>query len=40
MTFATGAAAVECYRAVPLNRPLRADGKPTCPLTMFTLAFW
>ena len=40
MTFATGEAAVACYRSVPLNRPLRADGKPNCPLTMFTVAFW
>ncbi len=40
MTFPTGAAATACYRAVPLNRPLRADGKPNCPLTMFTVAFW
>ena len=40
MTFATGEAAVACYRAIPLNRPLRSDGKPNCPLTMFTVAFW
>ena len=40
MTFATSEAAVACYRAVPLNRPLRADGKPNCPLTKFTVAFW
>ena len=40
MTFPTGAAAAACYRAVPLNRPLRPDGKPNRPLTMFTVAFW
>jgi hypothetical protein len=40
MTFATAEAAVSCYRAVPLNRPLRPDGKPNRPLTMFTVAFW
>jgi hypothetical protein len=40
MTFATGAAATACYRAVPLNRPLRPDGRPNRPLTMFTVAFW
>jgi hypothetical protein len=40
MTFATGDAATACYRAVPLNRPLRPDGKPNRPLTMFTAAFW
>ena len=40
MTFATGEAATACYRAVPLNRPLRPDGKTNRPLTMFTVAFW
>ncbi len=40
MTFPTEAAATACYRAVPLNRPLRPDGKPNQPLTMFTVAFW
>jgi hypothetical protein len=40
MTFATGEAATACYRAVPLNRPLRPDGRPNRPLTMFTVAFW
>ena len=40
MTFATAAAATECYRAVPHNRPLRPDGKPNRPLTMFSVAFW
>lgn len=40
MTFATREAAVACYRAVPLNRPLRHDGGPNRPLTMFTVAFW
>ena len=40
MTFATAEAATSCYRAVPYNRPLRADGKPNRPLTIFTVAFW
>jgi hypothetical protein len=40
MTFATGEAATACYRAVPFNRPLRPDGRPNRPLTMFTVAFW
>jgi hypothetical protein len=40
MTFATAEAATACYRAVPHNRPLRADGKPNQPLTMFSVAFW
>jgi hypothetical protein len=40
MTFATAEAATECYRAVPYNRPLRPDGKPNRPLTMFSVAFW
>ena len=40
MTFAAGEAATACYRAVPLNRPLRPDGKPNRPLTLFTVAFW
>jgi hypothetical protein len=40
MTFATTAAAEACYLAVPYNRPLRRDGKPNRPLTMFSVAFW
>jgi len=40
MTFPTGAAAIACYRAVPFNRPLRPDGKPNPPLTIFSVAFW
>jgi hypothetical protein len=40
MTFASAEAATECYRAVPYNRPLRQDGKPNRPLTMFSVAFW
>ena len=40
MTFPTGEAATACYRAVPLNRPLRPDGKPNRPLTRFTVVFW
>jgi len=40
MTFATAEAATACDRAVPYNRPLRPDGKPNRPLTMFSVAFW
>jgi len=40
MTFETAEAAAECYHAVPYNRPLRSDGKPNRPLTVFTVAFW
>jgi len=40
MTFPTVEAATACYRAIPLNRPLRPDGRPNCPLTVFTVAFW
>jgi hypothetical protein len=39
MTFTTGEEAVACYRAVPRNRPVRSDGKPNRPLTMFSLLF-
>jgi hypothetical protein len=37
--FATGQHATACYLAVPRNRPVRADGKPNRPLTMFTVIF-
>jgi hypothetical protein len=40
MTFASAEAAAACYDAVPHNRPLRPDGKPNRPLTVFTVAFW
>jgi hypothetical protein len=39
LTFATGIEAAACYRAVPRSRPVRPDGKPNRPLTMFALAF-
>jgi hypothetical protein len=39
MTFATGDAAAACYDAIPRNRPLRPDGKPNRPLTMFMVMF-
>lgn len=39
LTFASGAEATACYRAVPHNRPLRPDGQPNQPLTMFTVMF-
>jgi hypothetical protein len=37
MAFESGIAAMECYRAQPRSRPLRADGKPNRPLTMFMI---
>jgi hypothetical protein len=40
MTFETADAAAACYHAVPHNRPLRPDGKPNRPLTVFAAAFW
>ncbi len=40
MTFATAEAATACYHAIPRNRPLRPDGKPNRPLTIFSVAFW
>lgn len=32
-------AAHECYRAVPVSRPVRPDGKPNRPLTIFAIEF-
>lgn len=37
MAFESGMAAMECYRAQPRARPLRADGKPNRPLTAFMI---
>ena len=39
MMFATSEALVACVHAQPRCRPLRADGLPNRPLTMFTLDF-
>jgi hypothetical protein len=39
LTFVSAAEAAACYHAVPHNRPLRADGRPNQPLTMFTVMF-
>jgi hypothetical protein len=39
MKFADGAAAAECYRAIPRNRPVRPDGKPNRPMTVFMVMF-
>jgi hypothetical protein len=39
LVFSDMAAAAECYRAVPANRPLREDGKPNRPLTMFAITY-
>jgi hypothetical protein len=37
MTFVSATAAMDCYRAVPTTRPVRADGQPNRPLTMFAV---
>jgi hypothetical protein len=39
MKFDDKIAALKFAHQVPLNRPLRADGKPNRPLTAFTLQF-
>ncbi len=39
MRFETAEGAAACYRTVPRNRPLRADGKPNRPLTIFNVLF-
>lgn len=39
MTFATARDALSCLRAVPNNRPVRPDGRPNRPLTMFAVMF-
>jgi hypothetical protein len=37
LLFESTAEAYELYRAVPRNRPLRADGKPNRPLTALSV---
>ena len=37
MRFITLAAAMECYRTIPKNKPTREDGRPNRPLTAFTV---
>jgi hypothetical protein len=37
LVFADAAEAMELRRRVPANRPLRPDGKPNRPLTMFAV---
>lgn len=37
LVFSNAAAAFECYRTVPVNRPIRPDGKPNRPLTLFSI---
>ena len=37
MVFSSTEAAYECYRTVPANRPIRPDGKPNRPLTLFSI---
>lgn len=39
LVFTSVEAACECYRAVPVNRPVRPDGKPNRPLTAFAIEF-
>jgi hypothetical protein len=39
MTFPGIIAAHTCYSAVPHSRPVRPDGKPNRPLTMFAVMF-
>lgn len=39
VSFPDARGAIECWRAVPSNRPLREDGKPNRPLTAFTVEF-
>jgi hypothetical protein len=39
VSFPDLAGAVECYRVVPENRPVREDTKPNRPLTVFTVEF-
>lgn len=38
MHFTDAFTAFQCYRAVPVNRPLRDDGKRNMPLTAYTVA--
>jgi hypothetical protein len=37
MTFDSGVAAMECYRSEPKCRPVRPDGQPNRPLTVFSI---
>ena len=37
MTFRDRSAAFECWQAVPRSRPVRPDGKPNRPLTVFSI---
>ena len=39
MTFSTAEEAAACYHSIPRNRPLRPDGGPNRPLTMFSVVF-
>ena len=39
VSFPDAKGAIACYRAVPANRPVREDGKPNCPLTVFSVEF-
>ncbi len=39
MAFESAEAAAMCYQAQPKTRPLRPDGKPNRPLTIFAIAF-
>jgi hypothetical protein len=39
VSFPDIAGAIECYQAIPANRPVREDGKPNRPLTIFTVEY-
>lgn len=39
MVFPDVMTAVACWRQVPANRPLRADGRPNRPLTAMSMEF-
>jgi hypothetical protein len=39
MTFSSGQEAAACYHAVPRKRPVRPDGRPNRPLTIFNVIF-
>lgn len=37
LCFENAGAAMECWRQVPLSRPMRNDGRPNRPLTAYTV---
>ena len=38
MVFTDQEAALKCWRQIPVNKPVRPDGKPNRPLTAYTIA--